>query len=58
MTTETLINGHGLMAGGTLMKESGGNKAISHLDFEGIDAAFPAAAEACAWSPRIGWSRR
>lgn len=48
VTTETLINGHGLMAGGTLKKESSGNKAIGHLDFEGIDAAFPAAAEACA----------
>ena len=47
VTTDTLINGHGLMAGGTLKKESGGNKAISHLDFEGIDAALPAAAAAC-----------
>jgi hypothetical protein len=47
VTTETLINGHGLMAGGTLKKESGGNKAISHLDFDAIDAAFPAAAAAC-----------
>jgi hypothetical protein len=36
------------MAGGTLRKaDGGGNKAISHLDFEGIDAAFPEAAAAC-----------
>jgi len=49
VTTDTLINGHGLMAGGTLRKgEDSGNKAISHLDFEGIDAAFPEAAAACA----------
>lgn len=48
VTTDTLINGHGTMAGGTLRKgEDSGNKAISHLDFEAIDAAFPAAAEAC-----------
>lgn len=47
VTTATLINGHGLMAGGTLKKESSGNKAISHLDFEGIDAAFPDAVAAC-----------
>jgi hypothetical protein len=48
-TTSTLINGHGLMAGGTLKKgPDAGNKAISHLDFEGIDAATPAAEEACA----------
>lgn len=48
VTTDTLINGHGLMAGGTLRKgEDGGNKAISHLDFVAIDAAFPEAAAAC-----------
>jgi hypothetical protein len=48
VTTDTLINGHGLMAGGTLKKgEDSGNKAISHLDFESIDAAFPEAAAAC-----------
>ncbi len=48
VTVDTLINGHGTMAGGTLKKgERGGNKAISYLDFEGIDAAFPAAAAAC-----------
>lgn len=47
VTTGTLINAHGLMAGGTLKKADGGNPAISHLDFEAIDAAFPAAAAAC-----------
>ena len=48
-TVDTLINGHGLMAGGTLRKaDGGGNKAIDHLDFEAIDAAFPDAADACA----------
>lgn len=47
-TTDTLINGHGLMAGGTLRKgEDAGNKAISHLDFEGIDAAMADAVAAC-----------
>jgi hypothetical protein len=49
VTMTTLINGHGLMAGGTLKSgEGSGNKAIGHLDFDGIDAAFPAAAAACA----------
>lgn len=48
VTTDTLINSHGTMAGGTLKKaDGGGNKAISYLDFDGIDAAFPAAAAAC-----------
>ena len=42
VTTDTLINAHGLMAGPT-----DGNKAISHLDFEAIDAATPAAVAAC-----------
>ena len=47
-TTDTLINGHGLMAGGTLRQaDGGGNKAISHLDFEGIEAAMGDAAAAC-----------
>lgn len=32
---DTLINGHGVMAGPT-----DGNKAISHLDFEALDAAL------------------
>ena len=39
----TLIKTHGVMAGPT-----DGNKAIGHLDFDAIDAAFPAAAAACA----------
>ena len=43
VTTSTLINTHGVMAGPT-----DGNKAISHLDFAAIDAAFPAAVAACA----------
>ena len=43
VTTSTLINAHGLMAGPT-----GGNKAISHLDFAAIEAAFGDAAAACA----------
>ena len=48
VTVETLINGHGTMAGGTLRKgENSGTKSISHLDFDAIDAAFPAAAAAC-----------
>ena len=47
VTTATMIHGHAVMAGGTLKKESPGNKAISHLDFDAIDAAFPAAVAAC-----------
>ncbi len=43
VTTSTLINAHGVMAGPT-----DGNRAISHLDFAAIEAAFPAAAAACA----------
>jgi hypothetical protein len=43
VTTSTLINAHGLMAGPT-----DGNKAISHLDFAALEAAIPAAAAACA----------
>lgn len=46
---DAMINTHGTMAGGTLKKGAdGGNKAIGHLDFEAIDAAFPDAAAACA----------
>jgi hypothetical protein len=41
---DTMINAHGVMAGGT----TGGNNAISHLDFAALDAAGPAAAAACA----------
>lgn len=48
VTTETPINGHGLMAGGTLKKDNPGNKAISHLDFDAIDAAVGDASAACA----------
>jgi hypothetical protein len=48
VTVDTLINSHGTMAGGTLRKgEDAGTPSISHLDFEAIDAAFPAAAAAC-----------
>jgi len=48
VTTATPIKAHGVMAGGTLRKEDGcGNPAISHLDFDAIDAAFPEAAAAC-----------
>ena len=48
VTVDTLINGHGTMAGGTLRKGPGaGTPSISHLDFEGIDAAFPNASAAC-----------
>jgi hypothetical protein len=47
-TVDTLINGHGTMAGGTLRKgEDAGTPSISHLDFEAIDAAFPDAVAAC-----------
>lgn len=43
----TPINTHAVMAGGALSQgnEAGG---ISHLDFAAIDAAFPAAVDACA----------
>jgi hypothetical protein len=48
VTVDTLINGHGLMAGGTLRKgEDAGTPSISHLDFEAIDAAMSDAIEAC-----------
>lgn len=48
-TPDTLINGHGTMAGGTLKKgPDAGNKAISHLDFAALEAAVPSAMEACA----------
>ena len=43
VTTSTLINAHGVMAGPT-----DGNKAISHLDFAALEAAIPAALAACA----------
>ena len=43
VSTSTLINAHGTMAGPT-----DGNKAISHLDFEALEAAIPDALAACA----------
>jgi hypothetical protein len=47
-TPDTLINGHGTMAGGTLRKgEDSGTPSISHLDFEAIDAATGEAIAAC-----------
>jgi hypothetical protein len=42
VTTSTLINAHGVMAGPT-----DGNRAISHLDFAALEAAIPAATAAC-----------
>ena len=42
VTPSTLINAHGLMAGPT-----GGNKAIAHLDFAALEAAFGDALAAC-----------
>lgn len=47
VSTTTLINAHGVMAGG-LVKQGRSNKAISHLDVDAIEAAFPAAEAACA----------
>lgn len=48
-TTSTLINSHGTMAGGTLKKGAdAGTPAISHLDFEALDAAVPEAFALCA----------
>jgi hypothetical protein len=41
-TPDTLLNGHGVMAGPT-----GGNKAIGHLDISQFEAALDAAVEAC-----------
>ena len=43
VTSSTLINAHGVMAGPT-----DGNKAISHLDFDALFAAIPDAEAACA----------
>jgi hypothetical protein len=49
VTMDTLINGHGTMAGGTLRKgPDAGTPSISHLDFDAIEAASEAAAAACA----------
>ena len=45
----TLIHMHAVMAGGTLKEGGrGGNPAISHLDFDAIDAAMGEAGAACA----------
>jgi hypothetical protein len=46
VTTDTLINIHGVMAGG-LEKQGKTNKAIAHLDFAAVEAAFGDAAAAC-----------
>jgi hypothetical protein len=46
--TDTLINTHGTMAGGTLRKGAdAGTPSISHLNFEALDAAIPDAFKAC-----------
>ena len=48
VTTGTMIHAHAVMAGGTLKKGPAASpKPISHLDFDAIDAAFPAASAAC-----------
>jgi MFS family permease len=48
-TPSTLINSHGTMAAGTLKKgPDSGTPSISHLDFEALDAAVPAAFALCA----------
>lgn len=44
---DTLINTHGVMAGGTLRKAESGNKAISHLDIEGLEGAIEDAYDLC-----------
>lgn len=51
VTPETLINTHGTLAGGTLKKGESSAKTISHLDFEALDAAIPAAFAACGQAP-------
>lgn len=42
VTPNTLINAHGMMAGG-----SGGNKAIQHMDFAGLEANMQRAMDTC-----------
>jgi hypothetical protein len=50
VSTDTLINGHGVMAYG-----AGGNKSIGHLDFGAMMSALPAAAAACGMPvPAVG----
>ncbi|MGH8969804.1 MAG: hypothetical protein ACRDV1_07625 [Actinomycetes bacterium] len=47
-SADTMINGHGTMAGGTLRKGAGsGTSSISHLDFEALEAAIPAGMALC-----------
>lgn len=46
-TGDTMINAHAVMAGGTLRKASPGNPAISHLDFEALEAAIPGGLALC-----------
>ena len=49
VTTSTLIDSHGTMAGGTLKKgENAGTPSISYLNFEALDAAIPGAYALCA----------
>lgn len=48
VTTSTLINTHGTMAGGTLKKGAdAGTPSISYLNFEALDAAVPDAFALC-----------
>jgi hypothetical protein len=48
VTTSTLINSHGTMAGGTLKKgPNAGTPSISHLNFAALDAAIPGAYALC-----------
>jgi hypothetical protein len=46
VTVDTPIHARAVMAEG-VAKQGRSNPAISHLDFEAIDAAFPAAVAAC-----------
>jgi hypothetical protein len=48
VTTSTMINTHGTMAGGTLKKgPDAGTKSISYIDFAGLEAAEDDAIAAC-----------
>lgn len=48
----TLINGHGMMAGGTFLnQDEPGTKSISYLDFDALDAAIPGALDVCGITP-------
>lgn len=51
VTSTTLINTKGTMAGGTLKKEDPGTKSISYLNFDGLFAAIPDAFIACGLEP-------